>query len=176
MRGYRLDSLASTRTSTQAASTTLGSGANGTITITCDTAGTAGNLFSARAVLAGDIDTAMSAAISSGAITVTLGTTHTGTADATLNTATLVAAAIDALAGVTATASGTGATAIPVTAAHNFTGGRDVMSQADFAKYASLPDRYLRELEQGGNCEPGEAQHLADCLSVSLATLGAVAL
>jgi hypothetical protein len=94
------------------------------------------------------LDVALSAAISNGAITVTLGTDGAGAADDTKNTATLVAAVVDALAGVSATASGNGSGVIPVTGAQAFTSGRDAQSIGDLAKNSLTSDwlvRYARE-------------------------------
>lgn len=110
-----------------AASTTIGAGANGTITITAEAAGVAGNLLDVQ-VVAGSGNNQPMTAIISGAnartrVVVTLGTDANGDADDAKNTATLVAAAINALPLVSATASGTGATAIPVTATKALTGG-----------------------------------------------------
>jgi len=106
-----------------AASATLGSGTNGTVTVTAENEGTEGNDFTIEAVLGSGNNVAMSAAIVGDAITVTLGTDGAGAADSAKNTALLVAAAIDALVGVSAEASGSGAIRIPVTASKSFTGG-----------------------------------------------------
>ena len=40
------------------------------------------------------------------------------------------------------------------------------------AKRANVSDWIIRRLEAGGNCEPQEAQRIADALGLSLATLG----
>lgn len=88
----------------------IGSGDNGTITIV-DLTKTS---LSIKAVLGQGNNVALSAAYADGLVTITLGTNESGVADATKNTATLIAAAINAIEGKTwtATASGTGATAI----------------------------------------------------------------
>lgn len=93
------------------ASTRLGSGANGTITITHDNMETTDKI---EVVVSGELAAALSAAYADGTITVTLGTDAAGAADATKNTATLIVAAINGITGATWTAvtSGTGATAI----------------------------------------------------------------
>jgi len=90
--------------------TTIGSGDNGTITIVDNTAET----LSIKVVVAGTANASLSASFASGVITVTLGTDASSAADATKNTATLIVAAINGIADATwtATASGTGATAI----------------------------------------------------------------
>lgn len=109
-----------------AAGSTLGSGENGVITITADTAGAAGNDYTI-AVVAGSVSGDMSAALVAKDITVTLGMTSETEPDPAKNTAVLIAAAINELAGVGATASGTGAT--PISAAvtkKSFTGGADI--------------------------------------------------
>ena len=88
----------------------IGSGDNGTITIV-DRTKTA---LSIKAVLGSGNDVPLSAAYANGVITVTLGTGGAGAADNAKNTATLIAAAINGISDKTwtATASGTGATAI----------------------------------------------------------------
>lgn len=90
--------------------TTIGSGDNGTITIVDNTA----EALSIKVVVAGTANASLSAAFASDLITVTLGTNAESAADATKNTATLIVAAINGIADATwtATASGTGATAI----------------------------------------------------------------
>jgi hypothetical protein len=80
-----------------------------------------------------------------------------------------------ALVVVTAIGASTGA-AIPDAGLVQLAGGRDVLNLAEVAKMAGFSDAYLARLEHGASCEPHEAQRLADALSVSLATLGAVAL
>lgn len=109
-------------------STTIGSGANGTVTVTADVAGRI--TYFITVVLGVGISVAMTAvaATASGGwttITVTLGTDIAGALDATKNTATLVAAAVNALANVGATASGTGATALTLAEGPKVLGGRD---------------------------------------------------
>lgn len=110
-----------------AASAQIGAGANGMVTVTNDATGQAGNSKTIVVVVAAGANASLSAAIVGNDITVTLGTTGVaGTPDATKNTATLVAAAIDALAGVSATASGNGSTAIAgAVAQQSFTGGKN---------------------------------------------------
>ncbi|MFA6728940.1 MAG: hypothetical protein WCS17_12125 [Prevotella sp.] len=90
--------------------TTIGSGDNGTITIVDNTA----DALSIEVVVAGTANASLAAAFASGVITVTLGTDAESAADATKNTATLIAVAINGITDATwtATASGTGATAI----------------------------------------------------------------
>lgn len=105
------------------ATVTIGSGTNGVVTITVDSPGTEGNSYTVSVVLAATINAAMSAVLVGTAITVTLGTDGAGVADAAKNTAILIAAAISALTGLTASASGTGATVVPVTVSTAFTGG-----------------------------------------------------
>lgn len=90
--------------------TTIGSGDNGTIAIVDNTA----EALSIKVVVAGTANASLSAAFASDVITVTLGTDAGSAADDTKNTATLIAAAINGITDATwtATASGTGATAI----------------------------------------------------------------
>jgi hypothetical protein len=107
-----------------AATTTIGSGTNGTVTITAATAGPAGNSITRRVVVAATEDAAMSVQLDNNVLTVTLGTDSNGDAAAAKNTATLIAAAIHALPALNATASGTGASSITTAASSAaFTGG-----------------------------------------------------
>ena len=94
------------------ASLAIGSGDNGVVTITADEYGTDGNDFTVEVAVAEGASADMTAELTGNDILVTLGTGEVaGTVDNTKNTATLIATAIAALTGVTATASGTGATA-----------------------------------------------------------------
>lgn len=172
MMGFRADNLRSKRTTARAATATIGSGADGTVTVTATTAGVAANTNTVRAVAGVGNNVALSAAVNSGVVTVTLGTDGGGTLDDSKNTATLVAAAIDGVTGYDAAASGTGATVIPVTSAQAFSGGHDVFTVRDLARAANVSDRLVASLERGGNCEIHEAQRIADALSETLATLG----
>ena len=105
------------------ATSSIGSGTNGLITITIDAEGTEGNSYTIEVKLASAIDTALSANLTGTTIVVTLGTDHVGVADPTKNTATLVTAILNTLTGISASVSGTGATVIPVTAVQTFSGG-----------------------------------------------------
>ena len=73
--------------------------ANGFVTVTSKTAGSAGQIFTAEVVIAATPDTAMSASVNptTGLITVTLGTDASGNPDPAKNTAALIAAAVDPL-------------------------------------------------------------------------------
>lgn len=105
------------------ASKAIGSGDNGTVTITSDLVGTEGNSYSITISASGASGCDMSASISGTDITLVLGKTSTSL-EPTKNTATLVATAIDALDGVSAVASGTGADSITAGATKaSFTGG-----------------------------------------------------
>lgn len=46
------------------------------------------------------------------------------------------------------------------------------LSITQLARKANVSDWTIRKLEAGSNCEPHEAQRIADALGVSLATLG----
>jgi hypothetical protein len=117
---------AAAATTAASATNSIGSGGNGVVTTTVTATGSAGNSYTMHVVAGVGNDVALSAALSGTAITVTLGTDSGGALDASKNTATLVAAAIDALANVTAVASGSGATAISaVSGPTAFTGGVD---------------------------------------------------
>lgn len=119
------------------ASGTIGSGTNGTVTVTADTAGVGGNLYKLQVALGVGVGVAMSAAFApSPTILVTLGTDGAGALDPAKNTATLVAAAITALAGVSAVASGTGASPLTAaSAATALTGGFGTLTTVAAADY-----------------------------------------
>lgn len=94
--------------------TTIGSGANGIVTIKSTTS--VEKTTKIKVIIASGTNAEMSATISEGVITVTLGTgSSSGTAEPSKNTATKIAEAINALGGYTATASGTGVTSITTT-------------------------------------------------------------
>ena len=117
----RLDAVTAGATS---ATATIGSGANGTVTITVDVAGTAGNAYTIEVNFGVGNNQPLAANLSGTDIVVTLATDGSGNPDNTANTATLIAAAIHALAGVSAVASGSGATAISTESGPtSFTGG-----------------------------------------------------
>ena len=112
-------------TNAKAASQKIGAGKDGEVTVTAAVKGAAGNALDIIVSDAGADDCEMTASIAAGVITVTLGKTAAAL-EPTKNTATLVAAAIDLLAEVTAAASGTGND--PLVAAEakkDFTGGQD---------------------------------------------------
>jgi hypothetical protein len=94
------------------ATAAIGTGANGTVTITADedNAGDVGNLWSVE-VQVPSSDGPLSVTTSGNDLIVSLGITGAAP-DPLLNTATLIAAAISALADFSAVASGTGADAI----------------------------------------------------------------
>ncbi len=118
-----LDSALSIAPSLAVSATAVnGSGANGTVTTTITATGTGGNAYTIVLVDPASGTAAASAAVVGTAITVTMGVTG-GVIDPTKNTATLIAAAIDGLAGITAVASGSGVTALPAEAVKSFTGG-----------------------------------------------------
>jgi len=109
----------------KSATATIGSGTNGTVTITIDAVGTGGNSYTVEVVEGSGTDVDLDVSLTGTDIVVTLGTDGAGALDATKNTATLVAAAIDVLAGITATASGDGSTALSVAEAQkSFSGGQ----------------------------------------------------
>jgi len=92
------------------ASTTIGSGDDGVITITSLDDITTDK--SIEVVVATEVSEEMSVSYATDKITVTLGTDSEGVADDTVNTATLIAAEINKLSGFTASVSGSGETAI----------------------------------------------------------------
>jgi hypothetical protein len=106
------------------ATASIGSGANGTVNISVDTAGTAGNAYTVTVALPAGTS-GLTAGLVGTAITVNLAV-NAGVPDAAQNTATLIAAAVTALGGITATASGTGADSISAAAGPTtFSGGLD---------------------------------------------------
>ena len=113
-----------------AATATIGSGGDGTVTITATTAGRAGEDYNVTIEVASD-DT-LAATIDGKNITVSLANTT-----ASKNTATLVAGVIDALTGIGAAASGTGATEFAIAAADKVNLG-DVISGRDALEKESL--------------------------------------
>jgi hypothetical protein len=105
---------------------TLGEGdANRLVIVTIDAAGPAGNDYQIEVVRpTSGHPAALSATLSGQLITVSLATLASGELDAVANTATLVAAAIGAIGGVSAVANGTGAGALTATEqAKNFFAG-----------------------------------------------------
>lgn len=103
----------------------IGTGANGTVTVFADVVVDLADAWTITVVAGVGNSLPLTATLLTHAITVTLGTTGAGALDATKNTAVLVAAAITALAGVTAYASGTGASALTgPQASQSFGGGK----------------------------------------------------
>lgn len=174
---YRLDGLKQARLDSGVSATgTIGAGANGVVTTTVTEKGTPGNSYRIRTVLGVGLDQALAAALNGTDITVTLGTDGAGAADATKNTATLIAAAVDALDGVTAVASGSGVTAISTAQGYNsFSGGLFAATIGEIAKRAVLNTKYYRQIETGRPCAPAEALRIAGALSTDLTGLSAVA-
>jgi hypothetical protein len=112
-----------------AASTTIGAGDNGLITITANTAWLLGNNLTIEVVIDEGANASLAAELDGNDILVTLGTTASpGVPDNAKNTATLITAAINGITGktFTAVASGSGATPLATTVEQkNFTGGVD---------------------------------------------------
>jgi hypothetical protein len=107
----------------------VGLAATGSMTVTADVFGPTGNGYTVSFVSpAPTHNVALSAAIVSGAVTVTLGTDNAGVLDATKNTVTLVTAAVDALVGVSAVVVDSGAdtfgTANITASPYDLTGGQ----------------------------------------------------
>lgn len=174
---YRMDGLKTARQTGASATGAIGAGANGVVTTTVTAKGVAGNAYTIEVVEGAGISQALAAAIDGTAITVTLATDGAEAPDDAANTATLIAAAIDALEGVTSVASGTGGTAIgaaegPTT----FTGGRDPMSIDRLAKLSGFGVVRLGMVEDGRPVDPEEALRLADALGETLSSVSAVAL
>ena len=95
------------------ARTTIGAGADGVVTIQIDTIDeTDANGYTIEVVEGVGLNVDMGATLVGKDIEVTLGTDGAGALDPTLNTAELIAIEISTLSGITATHSGTGATAL----------------------------------------------------------------
>lgn len=177
MPGYRLDLLKTVRQTAQSATKAIGSGANGVVTTTVTLAGSAGNPYTIVIVVAAGTSQALAAAIVGTVITVTLGTDGGGLADATKNTATLIAAAIGGVAGVTSVASGDGTGTILVAASSAaFSGGRDKYLVGDVARESNTSCALIHSLEGGGVCVRHEADQIAAALGSTLTLLGAASL
>lgn len=102
----------------------IGEGENGIVTIKSDLVGTEGNSYTITVSDAGANGCDMSATISGTDITVVLGKT-VAALEPTKNTAILIATAIDALDGVNAVHTGTGADSITAAVEKtSFTGGK----------------------------------------------------
>ena len=115
-----------TPTNATNAKAVIGSGTNGTVTITYDSVGTEGNSYDTAVVIASGANADMTAILSGTTITITLGTgASAGVVSSAKNTATLIANAISALDGFTAVKSGTGADSIEEATSENiaFAGG-----------------------------------------------------
>lgn len=107
------------------ATTTIGAGANGVVTVSTDMLGIEANDYTIEVVEGAGLNVPMSATLTGKDIRLILGTDAGGLLDVTKNTAELVAIEIDALAGVSAGHSGSGATAIGAAVAKkNFAGGQ----------------------------------------------------
>jgi uncharacterized phiE125 gp8 family phage protein len=141
-----------------AATSAIGSGSNGTVTLTAATAGVAGNALTIEVEIAAGNNDPLAVAQAGDDITVTLGTDAMGAADPAKNTAALVAAALGGLTSVTAAASGTGATALSsAEGPHTFTGGYATLTSLtlgtdyDLVLSGSVPR--IRILKMPGDAE-----------------------
>lgn len=122
------------KTLATSAITTIGTGANGTVSLEVDTPGAAGNAWTvAVTVPAGT--SPLTVTFVGTAITVALAVSG-GVPVTPSNTATLVAAAINAaVTAVTATASGTGADSLSLAESETFTGGVDYLEDLGLGFY-----------------------------------------
>lgn len=128
------------------ASNTIGSGIDGIVTISTDLLGTENNgVFSISVALGVGNDIPMSAVFTDGPINhiilITLGTDGTGILDPVKNTATLVAAAITTLNGVSAIASGTGVDPLTIVEA-----SKTLIGAVDGQRVASIRIRTYNQL------------------------------
>jgi hypothetical protein len=112
-----------------AAAVTIGTGTDGEVEIERDDVGPQGNSWDVividPATVSGSLSASLSFANARPRLVITLGTDSEGDPDDAKNTATLVAAAIDAIDGFTATASGTGEDPVAAAAVAAFEGGGD---------------------------------------------------
>jgi hypothetical protein len=130
----------------------IGEGANGTVTVTRDAAGIEGNTWDIQVIAptAEDADLAASITFANARprIIVSLGTDSEGDPDDAKNTATLIAAAIDDLAGFSAAASGTGDDAVAAQSVTAFEGGGDnatnISTVAEVLAYLQREDAFKR--------------------------------
>jgi len=108
----------------------VGSGANGTVSLVVFARGVAGNSYLLEVVdPSPSLSVPLGAAFAASKLTITLATDGGGALDAAANTAALVAAAVEALAELRATASGTGADSLTSAEAEkSFTGGRAALA------------------------------------------------
>lgn len=133
------------------AETSVGSGANGTVTIRVNEPGTNGNGYTVAVVLGVGsnrplITELVGVAENPRNLVITLGTNRAGGLSSSKNTATRVAAAINKLPAFTATASGTGGTALTVAEAQkNFGSGANRLR--DSANTAGLVASAVRECD-----------------------------
>jgi len=134
--GTRMNSCGATldTNSAVAATATIGSGTDGVVTITSDTAGRADEDINIKVNVA--VDDTLTAVLSGNNITVSLANSTTSK-----NTATLVAGVIDALSGVGAASSGTGATEFAIAALDKINLG-DVISGRDATEKENLRISY----------------------------------
>jgi len=106
-----------------------------TITTTAAADGTAGNAYTLVAALNAEASQNLAVALVGKVITVTLATGANSLSDDVKNTVTLVTAAIEALADLTAVAGGSGATVVGETTALTFTGGIDAVIPNTTTRY-----------------------------------------
>lgn len=125
-----MNRLDAANASAASATSIIGTGANGKVTVTVTATGADGNLWTIKVQKGVGNSAPLAAALVGNAITVTLATGLTGDLDNAANTATLVAAAVGALADSTAVASGTGADPITSLGTFFFSGGTDATTQA----------------------------------------------
>ena len=162
--------LTTLRLTPQSATATIGSGADGTVTITA-AAGDSGNTYSVVVEAGEGVESPLAVALDGSVITVTLATDDNEDPDDAANTATLVAAEIDDLDGFTAEASGEGTGVIGADVAL-FSGGREALTAFDVARATTLSHREVLAIERGEPTRYLDAQRIADLFGVSFEALG----
>lgn len=132
-----------------------GKDANGVVLVNVDATGAGGNDFSIEVIIPSGGPLALSAAYATGSTThieIKLAKSASGDLDTTANTATLVATAVNALASVSASAFGTGATSLSrVEPKKYFFGGGPIIAPTPKIDWGSRTPVRLGGLAGGGS-------------------------
>jgi len=146
------------------ATNTVGSGANGVVTV-MHPGGSCGNAWTVTVVLGSGNNLPLSVSLAYPAITVTLGTDGSGVADATKNSAAQVASILNTVgSGLTATASGTGVTQIPVTALKQLSGGDDGQNSTIDVSVITGWEKYVMA-EAASRCLAKQGRDQSSCMA-----------
>lgn len=151
--GTNIDVIVGTAADGVAANADIGSGGDGTVTVTYFEVGEIGNEYSIEVVLGSEPSQPLSVEFNSPVITVNLATTEESVPDVTATTAAQIAALINELELFTATASGTGLTPVPVQVETSLAGGINPTvsgTAADVAVAISLLDDFTATMTGAG--------------------------